>query len=79
MTKKFEVGKTYQIDLEKTAAVVEENSAVVIGSIDEELDGSQEDDEESTLDTAAITFDVSVMEEFIPLSHGMTICMATWL
>ena len=26
---------------------------------------------------AAITFDVSIMEEFIPLSHGMTICMAT--
>ena len=26
---------------------------------------------------AAITFDVSVMEEFIPLSSGMTICMAT--
>ena len=41
-------------------AIIEENSAVVIGSIDEELDGSQEDDadEESILDTAAITFDV---------------------
>ncbi|MCR5685662.1 MAG: amino acid adenylation domain-containing protein [Lachnospiraceae bacterium] len=30
-----------------------------------------------SLALAAITFDVSVMEEFIPLSHGMTICMAT--
>ncbi|MBQ7562906.1 MAG: amino acid adenylation domain-containing protein, partial [Lachnospiraceae bacterium] len=25
---------------------------------------------------AAMTFDVSVMEEFIPLSHGLTICLA---
>ncbi len=30
-----------------------------------------------SLALAAITFDVSVMEEFIPLSHGMTICMTT--
>lgn len=30
-----------------------------------------------SLALAAITFDVSVMEEFIPLSHGMTVCMAT--
>ncbi len=30
-----------------------------------------------SLALAAITFDVSVMEEFIPLAHGMTICMAT--
>ena len=30
-----------------------------------------------SLAIAAITFDVSIMEEFIPLSHGMTICMAT--
>ncbi len=30
-----------------------------------------------SLALAAITFDVSIMEEFIPLSHGMTICMAT--
>jgi amino acid adenylation domain-containing protein len=30
-----------------------------------------------SLALAAITFDVSVMEEFIPLSSGMTICMAT--
>ncbi|MCR4875912.1 MAG: amino acid adenylation domain-containing protein [Clostridiales bacterium] len=30
-----------------------------------------------SLALAAITFDVSVMEEFIPLAHGMTVCMAT--
>lgn len=30
-----------------------------------------------SLALAAITFDVSVMEEFLPLSHGMTIAMAT--
>ncbi|MBQ5970400.1 MAG: amino acid adenylation domain-containing protein [Clostridia bacterium] len=30
-----------------------------------------------SLALAAITFDVSIMEEFIPLSAGMTICMAT--
>ena len=30
-----------------------------------------------SLALAAITFDVSVMEEFIPLSHGMTIAMTT--
>ncbi len=30
-----------------------------------------------SLAIAAITFDVSIMEEFIPLSHGLTICMAT--
>ncbi len=30
-----------------------------------------------SLALASITFDVSVMEEFIPLSSGMTICMAT--
>ena len=30
-----------------------------------------------SLALAAITFDVSIMEEFIPLSHGLTICMAT--
>ena len=30
-----------------------------------------------SLALAAITFDVSIMEEFIPLSHGMTICMTT--
>lgn len=30
-----------------------------------------------SLALAAITFDVSIMEEFIPLSSGMTICMAT--
>ncbi len=30
-----------------------------------------------SLAIAAITFDVSIMEEFIPLSHGMTVCMAT--
>ena len=30
-----------------------------------------------SLALAAITFDVSIMEEFIPLSNGMTICMAT--
>ncbi|MBR4501085.1 MAG: amino acid adenylation domain-containing protein [Clostridia bacterium] len=30
-----------------------------------------------SLALAAITFDVSVMEEFIPLCHGMTVCMAT--
>ncbi len=29
-----------------------------------------------SLALAAITFDVSVMEEFIPLAHGLTICMA---
>ncbi|MBP5159640.1 MAG: amino acid adenylation domain-containing protein [Lachnospiraceae bacterium] len=29
-----------------------------------------------SLALAAITFDVSVMEEFIPLSHGLTVCMA---
>ena len=45
-------------ELKASLHVVEENSAVVIGSIDEELDGSQEDDEESALDTAAITLDV---------------------
>lgn len=31
----------------------------------------------NSLALAAITFDVSVMEEFIPLSHGMTVCMAS--
>ncbi len=30
-----------------------------------------------SLALAAITFDVSIMEEFIPLSHGLTVCMAT--
>ncbi|MBQ1678315.1 MAG: amino acid adenylation domain-containing protein [Oscillospiraceae bacterium] len=30
-----------------------------------------------SLALAAITFDVSVMEEFIPLAHGMTVCMTT--
>ena len=30
-----------------------------------------------SLALAAITFDVSIMEEFIPLANGMTICMAT--
>lgn len=30
-----------------------------------------------SLALAAITFDVSLMEEFIPLAHGLTICMAT--
>lgn len=30
-----------------------------------------------SLALAAITFDVSIMEEFIPLAHGLTICMAT--
>ncbi len=30
-----------------------------------------------SLALAAITFDVSIMEEFIPLAHGMAICMAT--
>lgn len=30
----------------------------------------------TSLAFAAITFDVSVMEEFIPLTNGMTICMA---
>ena len=30
-----------------------------------------------SLALAAITFDVSIMEEFIPLSHGLTICMTT--
>ncbi len=30
-----------------------------------------------SLALAAITFDVSIMEEFIPLTHGMTVCMAT--
>lgn len=30
-----------------------------------------------SLALAAITFDVSVMEEFIPLANGMTICMAS--
>ena len=30
-----------------------------------------------SLALAAITFDVSIMEEFIPLCHGMTVCMAT--
>ena len=30
-----------------------------------------------SLALASITFDVSVMEEFIPLSSGMTVCMAT--
>lgn len=30
----------------------------------------------NSLALAAITFDVSVMEEFIPLTHGMTVCMA---
>ena len=29
-----------------------------------------------SLALAAITFDVSIMEEFIPLAHGLTICMA---
>ncbi len=29
-----------------------------------------------SLAIAAITFDVSIMEEFIPLAHGMTVCMA---
>lgn len=31
----------------------------------------------NSLALAAITFDVSVMEEFIPLAHGMTVCMAS--
>jgi len=30
-----------------------------------------------SLALAAITFDVSIMEEIIPLAHGLTICMAT--
>ena len=30
-----------------------------------------------SLALAAITFDVSIMEEFIPLAHGMTVCMTT--
>ena len=30
-----------------------------------------------SLALSAITFDVSIMEEFIPLSHGLTVCMAT--
>ena len=30
-----------------------------------------------SLALAAITFDVSIMEEFIPLTHGLTICMAS--
>ena len=30
-----------------------------------------------SLAMSAITFDMSIMEEFIPLSHGMTVCMAT--
>ncbi len=30
-----------------------------------------------SLALASITFDVSIMEEFIPLAHGLTICMAT--
>ncbi|MBB5336290.1 non-ribosomal peptide synthetase [Pectinatus brassicae] len=30
-----------------------------------------------SLALAAITFDVSIMEEFIPLANGLTICMAT--
>lgn len=30
-----------------------------------------------SLALASIAFDVSIMEEFIPLSHGLTICMAT--
>ena len=30
-----------------------------------------------SLALAAITFDISVMEEFIPLCNGMTVCMAT--
>lgn len=30
-----------------------------------------------SLALVAITFDVSIMEEFIPLTNGMTICMAT--
>ena len=30
-----------------------------------------------SLALAAITFDVSIMEEFIPLTHGMTVCMTT--
>ncbi len=30
-----------------------------------------------SLALAAITFDVSIMEDFIPLTHGLTICMAT--
>lgn len=29
-----------------------------------------------SLALASITFDVSIMEEFIPLAHGLTICMA---
>ena len=43
--------------------IIDSDSAVVIGSIDEELDGSQEDDEESTIDTAAITLDVDDEED----------------
>ncbi len=30
-----------------------------------------------SLALASITFDVSIMEEFIPLAHGLSICMAT--
>ena len=30
-----------------------------------------------SLALSAITFDVSIMEEFIPLTHGLTVCMAT--
>ena len=30
-----------------------------------------------SLALAAITFDVSIMEEFIPLTHGMTVCFTT--
>ncbi|MBR6888323.1 MAG: AMP-binding protein [Selenomonadaceae bacterium] len=32
--------------------------------------------ERGKVSLAAITFDVSIMEEFIPLAHGLTICMA---
>ena len=30
-----------------------------------------------SLAMSAITFDISIMEEFIPLTHGLTVCMAT--
>ena len=29
-----------------------------------------------SLTLSAITFDVSIKEEFIPLAHGLTVCMA---
>ena len=41
-----------------------------------EILGYTEHGGQVSLALAAITFDVSIMEEFIPLAHGLTICMA---